>query len=284
MFKSGVYFEMDSRFCGHDNGRDLMKIVKPLVVLDLETTGTWIEKDRIIEIAMIKILPDRQPNAQENFVTRVNPLMPIPAVVTELTGIGNADVQNAPTFAAIAGKVLEFIGDADIGGFNCERFDLPLLAREMADQGLRFTWSDRTVYDAQKIYHLNERRDLFAAYAFYCHQELKDAHSALADTQATLAIIEEQVKRYGKDSGSIEALKEFNYRATSEYFDAERKFRWWNGDLYMTFGKYAKKEPLKVIAQRDPQYLTWILEKDFSDDIKAMIQEVLNGRYPKQSS
>lgn len=260
-----------------------MNVSRPLVVLDLETTGTWIEKDHIIEIAMIKVLPDA-PDSREHFVSRVNPLMPIPAVVTELTGIGNADVQNAPTFASIASKVVGFIGDADIGGFNCERFDLPLLARELADNGIKFDWQNRAVYDAQKVYHLHERRDLFAAFAFYCRQELKEAHSALADTQATLAIIEEQVKRYGKGSDSIESLKEFNYKMTSEFFDAERKFRWWNGDLYMMFGKYAKKEPLRVIAQRDPGYLSWILDKDFSDDVKVMIQEVMNGRHPKQSS
>ena len=254
-----------------------MKLAKALVVLDLETTGTWIEKDRIIEIAMIKVTPDGQ---KEEFISKVNPAMPIPGVVTELTGISDADVKDAPAFGAIAAKVLNFIGDADVGGFSLERFDLPLLAREMADAGMKFDWNSRAVYDAQKIYHLHERRDLFAAFAFYCHQELKEAHSALADTQATLAILEEQIKRYGKGEEAVESLKGFDYKVTADYFDLERKFRWWNGDLYMTFGKYAKKEPLRVIAQKDPQYLQWILDKDFSDEVKLMIQEVLNGKLP----
>jgi len=256
-----------------------MKLSRPLVVLDLETTGTWIEKDRIIEIAMIKVMPDGQ---KEVYSSKVNPCMPIPPIVSELTGIKDADVKDAPAFGALAGKVLAFIGDTDMGGFNLERFDLPLLAREMTDAGLKFEWQNRTVYDAQKIYHVHERRDLFAAFAFYCHQELKDAHSALADTEATLAILEEQIKRYGKGNGSIEALKEFDYKASSEFFDSDRKFRWWNGELYMTFGKYAKKESLRAVAQKDPSYLQWILDKDFSDDVKVMIQEVLNGRHPKQ--
>jgi len=257
-----------------------MKLTKPLVVLDLETTGIWIEKDRIIEIGMIKTNPDGQ---QEIYNTRVNPCMPIPAVVSELTGIYDADVKDAPLFATIAGKVKNFLEGADLGGFNVERFDLPLLARELSDAGISFDYSAHTVYDAQKIYHLHERRDLFAAFAYYCHQDLKDAHSALADARATLSILEEQLKRYGLDREEIEALKEFDYKQTSEYFDHERKFRWWNGDLYMTFGKYARKEPLKVIAKKDPRYLEWVLEKDFSDDVKQMIQEVLNGRNPKQA-
>ena len=258
-----------------------MNVTKPLVVLDLETTGTWIEKDRVIEIAMIKVTSGGQ---KEIYSSKVNPCMPIPAVVTELTGISDAQVKDAPAFGVIAAKVSAFIGDADVGGFSLERFDLPLLAREMTEAGVKFEWQNRAIYDAQKIYHLHERRDLFAAFAFYCRQELKDAHSALADTQATLAILEEQVKRYGKGSEDIEALKEFDYKPSSEYFDGDRKFRWWNGDLYMTFGKYAKKEPLRVIAQKDPQYLQWILDKDFSDDIKAMVQAVINGRHPKQNA
>ena len=135
--------------------------------------------------------------------------MPIPAVVTELTGISDADVKDAPAFGHIAHKVLAFLEGADFGGFNVERFDLPLLAREFTDAGIKFDYANRTVYDAQKIYHLHERRDLSAAFAFYCHQELKDAHSATADAQATLSILQEQLKRYAPSVETIEGLKEF---------------------------------------------------------------------------
>ena len=256
-----------------------MKLTKPLVVLDLETTGIWIEKDRIIEIGMVKINPNGE---QAIYSTKVNPCMPIPAVVIELTGISDADVKDAPVFSSIAGKVLAFLEGSDLGGFNVERFDLPLLAREFADAGIKFDYANRTVYDAQKVYHLHERRDLSAAFAFYCHQELKDAHSATADAQATLAILQEQLKRYAVPREDIEGLKDFDYKQSIEFFDNERKFRWWNGDLYMTFGKYAKREPLKVIAKKDPQYLEWVLSKDFSDEVKNMIQDVLNGKYPEQ--
>ena len=257
-----------------------MKLTTPLVVLDLETTGTWIDKDRIIEIAMVKITPDGK---EEVFSTRVNPVMPIPPVVTELTGISDADVKDAPAFGLIAGKVVNFIADADLGGFNVERFDLPLLSRELAAAGIQWDFTGRTIYDAQKIYHLHERRDLFAAFAFYCKGELTNAHSAVADAQASLDILREQVKRYGAGRQDIESLKGFDYRHSGEYFDADRKFRWWNGELYMTFGKYARKEPVNAVARKDPHYLQWILEKDFSDEVKIMIQNALNGRYPKPS-
>ncbi|MBF0510907.1 MAG: 3'-5' exonuclease [Candidatus Omnitrophica bacterium] len=256
-----------------------MKLTRPLVILDLETTGVWIEKDRIIEIGMIKVLPE---GGQEGYSTRVNPGMPIPEVVRELTGISDADVKDAPVFSRIAPAVLAFLEGADIGGFNVERFDLPLLAREFSDAGIPFEYANRTVYDAQKIYHLHERRDLSAAYAFYCHQELKGAHGATADAEATLAILQEQLKRYASSRDDIEGLKDFDYKQLGEFFDNERKFRWWNGDLYMTFGKYAKKEPLRVIAKKDPQYLEWILQKDFSDEVKNMVQDILAGQHPKK--
>jgi|GEM_PF-132972 len=255
-----------------------MKLTRPLVILDLETTGTWIEKDRIIEVGMIRCEPD---GSRETFIRRVNPGMPIPPVVTEVTGIHDADVKDAPYFSVIAQEVLRFLDGADIGGFNVERFDLPLLAREFKDAGLKFEWQNRAIYDAQKIYHLHEKRDLTAAYGFYCNKELVDAHSALADSEATLEVLSSQVTRYGKGSEGIESLRDFNYRQHSEFFDAGRKFRWWNGDLYMMFGKYARRESLKDVAQKDRKYLEWILTQDFSDEVKDLIEGALEGHFPE---
>ena len=133
-----------------------MKLKKPLVVLDLETTGTWIEKDKIIEIGMIKCSPDGN---QETYEKKVNPGIPIPKNVSEITGINNEDVKDAPFFKDIFREVYEFIDDYDLAGFNIERFDLPLLARELNEMGIDFEWEKRTVYDAQKIYpkHVKNR-------------------------------------------------------------------------------------------------------------------------------
>lgn len=255
-----------------------MKLTKPLVILDLETTGVWIEKDRIIEIGMIRCFPD---DTRQTFATKVNPGMPIPPEVSEVTGIKDADVKDAPKFRDIAQQVFRFLEDADIGGFNVERFDLPLLEREFNDCGIKFDWSKRAVYDAQKVYHLHERRDLSAAYAFYCQKELKDAHSALADTQATLDVLAAQIAKYGNGQESIEALKEFDYRKRTEFFDNDRKLRWWNGELYMMFGKYARRTSLQEIAKNDKPYLEWILKQDFSDEVKDVIEQALEGHFPE---
>lgn len=255
-----------------------MKLTKALVILDLETTGTWIEKDRIIEIGMIRIMPSGERRTYEK---RVNPLMPIPAVVAKLTGITNDDVKDAPVFKTIAKEVVDFIGEADIGGFNVEKFDIPLLERELVEADVRFGFAGRAIYDSQKIYHINEKRDLTAAYAFYCGKPLPGAHSALADTEAALEVLEAQVERYGAGDPAIEVMGSFNYRELREFYDGDRKFRWWNGELYMMFGKYAKKESLREIAKKDSGYLEWMMAKDFSEDIKALVAGALRGQFPK---
>ncbi|MBF0569373.1 MAG: 3'-5' exonuclease [Candidatus Omnitrophica bacterium] len=255
-----------------------MKLTKPLIILDLETTGTWIEKDRIIEIAMIKVLPSGEKNTYHK---RINPGMPIPQVVVELTGISNEDVKAAPSFKDVVKEVLDFIGTADIGGFNVDKFDLPLLEREVRDAGLSFLAATRIVYDAQKVFHLNEKRDLTAAYAFYCGRKLEGAHSALADTAATLEVLEAQVGKYGEGADAIDTLSRFVYVERQEFYDTDRKFRWWNGELYMMFGKYAKKESLRDIARKDPGYLEWMLGKDFTEDVKTLVSGALKGQFPK---
>ena len=255
-----------------------MKLSKPLVILDLETTGIWIEKDKIIEIAMIKVFPDE---TRTTYSSYVNPGMPIPPEVTEVTGIKDADVKDAPKFRDISSEVFRFLEEADIGGFNVERFDLPLLERELTECGIKFEWSKRSIYDAQKVYHLHNKRDLTAAYEFYCGKELKDAHSALADTQATLDVLIAQVAKHGNGNDSVEALKEFDYRKRTEFFDSDRKLRWWNGELYMMFGKYARKASLQEIAKTDRPYLEWILKQDFREDVKDVIEQALEGKFPQ---
>jgi DNA polymerase III subunit epsilon len=254
-----------------------MKLKKTLVVFDLETTGTWIEKDRIVEIGMVRLMPG---GAINNYVKRVNPCMPIPVNVTRIIGITNDDVKNAPRFKEIAPEVLEFIGDADIGGFNIQRFDLPVLEREFIGAGFSFGWKERDIYDAQKIYHIHEKRDLMAAYQLYCGKGLTIAHTALGDAEATVEILAAQIKKYGKEEEGIDSLKDFDYEQSSAYLDSERKFCWWNGDIYPLFGKYRRKKHIKDIAKNDPSYLQWIATADFSKEIRQLALDALSGKFP----
>jgi DNA polymerase III subunit epsilon len=255
-----------------------MKISKPLVVLDLETTGTWVEKDKIVEIGLIKLMPD---GTKFNYIKRVNPGMPIPPNVTRIISITDDDVKDKPPFKEIAKEAMEFLGDSDLGGFNILRFDLPLLEREFYEAKLNFHWRDRNIYDAQKIYHIHEKRDLMAAYLLYCGKKLENAHSALNDAEATVDILDAQIGKYGSPEKGIESLKDIDYERSSDYFDKERKFCWWNGQLYPMFGKHGKKKHIKDIAKSDPEYLEWILTKDFDNEIKLMIQRALDGHFPK---
>ena len=254
-----------------------MKLSNDLVVLDLETTGTWVDRDKIVEIAMIKCTVHGE---RETYERRVNPGIPIPTAISELIGITDEDVKGAPAFADIAQEVMAFIEGCDLAGFNASRFDLPLLRREICDAGLKFNWEHVKVYDAQKVYHLNEKRDLTAAYNFYCNKSLDNAHSALADTQATLEVLQAQVDRYGEGEHALDSLSRFKYEQTSEFADDERKFRWWNGKVYMMFGKYARKYSLQEVAQKDPGYLEWIASAKFSEEVKTLVTNALQGRFP----
>ncbi|MDP3921216.1 MAG: 3'-5' exonuclease [Candidatus Omnitrophota bacterium] len=255
-----------------------LNLSRPFVVLDLETTGVWLEKDKIIEIGLIKCQPD---GPTESYARRVNPGIPIPAVVVELTGITDDDVKSQPYFGQIATEVLDFIGDSDLGGFNVERFDLPLLAREMAEAGYTFAWKGRSIYDAQQVYHYHEKRDLKAAYKFFCNKELEGAHSAMNDSEATLRVLAAQVQKYGGESGNLESLQGFSYQRREHFYDKTGKFRWWNGEVHPSFGKYAKYS-LKELSHKHRSYLSWILKSDFSDEVKDLVENALNGNFPTQ--
>jgi DNA polymerase III subunit epsilon len=153
--------------------------------------------------------------------------------------------------------------------------------REFFDAGLRLDWRARTIYDAQKIYHIHEKRDLKAAYRFFCSKDLTHAHSALGDASAALEILGAQIAKYGSGSEYLESLIDFEYEPMGAFFDDERKFRWWNDELYPMFGKYARKHPVREIAQKDSAYLQYLLTTDFDEKVKNMLQEALVGKYPE---
>ncbi|MBF0479810.1 MAG: 3'-5' exonuclease [Candidatus Omnitrophica bacterium] len=258
-----------------------MELTKNLVILDIETTGTWIERDKIIEIGLIKVTPAGE---RIEYCKKLNPGIRIPEFIEQLTGITNDMVKSAPLFKTVAQEIVDFLNDADLAGFNLERFDLPLLERELMEAGIRFPWRERNIFDTQKVYHMNEKRDLSAAYKFYCEQELKGAHSALVDADATYQILVSQAQKYGEGDHPLNSLLRFNYQVSSEFYDSEKRFRWWNGKLYMMFGKYAFKYSLDEMVKRDSKYLEWILSANFGPEVKELIANALNGQLPEYKS
>lgn len=235
-----------------------LKLHKPLCIFDLETTGTNVSKDRIVEICILKVYPDA---SRESRTWLVNPQMPIPEAASIVHNIYDKDVENAPTFKEIAPKVMEMLSGADLGGFNSNRFDVPLLAEELLRVGVDFDLSKIKLVDAQIIFHKMEPRNLSAAYQFYCNKTLENAHSAEADTLATFEILDAQVGKYDEVPNEINALSEFSYHnkfadlAGFIAFDED-------GQEIFTFGKY-KGEKVKEVFQKDIGYFGWIQNADF---------------------
>ena len=235
-----------------------LKLHKPLCVFDLETTGTQVAKDRIVEISILKVNPDA---SRESKTWLVNPERPIPAETSAIHGITDEKVKDAPTFKEIASKVMDMIAGTDLGGFNSNRFDVPLLAEELLRAGLDFDLSKFKLVDAQTIFHKMEPRNLTAAYQFYCKKELINAHSAEADVLATFEVLDAQVGHYDELPNDIASLSEISSHhkfadlAGFIAFDKEEKETF-------TFGKY-KGQRVKEVFQRDLGYYGWIQNADF---------------------
>ncbi len=235
-----------------------LKLHKPLCVFDLETTGTQVAKDRIVEISILKVNPDA---SRESKTWLVNPGIPIPPETSAIHGITDEKVKDAPTFKEIASKVMDMIAGTDLGGFNSNRFDVPLLAEELLRAGLDFDLSKFKLVDAQTIFHKMEPRNLTAAYQFYCKKELVNAHSAEADVLATFEVLDAQVGHYDDLPNDIASLSEISSHhkfadlAGFIAFDKEEKETF-------TFGKY-KGQRVKEVFQKDLGYYGWIQNADF---------------------
>lgn len=251
---------------------------RPLVFLDLETTGVNPVSDRIVELSLIKVHPDGR---RETMTRRVNPGMPIPPLSSRVHGITDADVAGAPPFAQIAPEMLAFIGDADLAGFNIQRFDLPILLRELAQAGLRLDPNGRAVIDAQVIYHRKVPRDLSAAYLLYCGKELYDPHTAQADVEACLEILDAQLAVYPDLPRTPRELSDYFSPRDPNAIDPGGKFVWKNGEAVFAFGKYLDR-PLREVAAQDPDYLQWMLTSDFDQTVKDIVRDALQGRFPKR--
>lgn len=235
-----------------------LQLYKPLCIFDLETTGTNISKDKIVEISILKVYP----NASREMKTwLINPEMPIPAEVTAIHGISNEDVANAPTLTEVAPEIMSMLQGADLGGFNSNRFDVPLLAEELLRAGVDFDLSKIKLVDVQVIFHKMEPRNLSAAYKFYCHKTLENAHSAEADTMATFEILDAQVAKYPELPKDIAGLSELSYH--HKFADLAGFIAFNNqGQELFTFGKY-KGQIVTEVLEKDPGYFGWIQNVDF---------------------
>lgn len=261
---------------------------RPIVFLDLETTGPNPGVDRIIEIALIKVHPDGR---RESLARRVHPGMPIPPDSTRVHGITDADVAAAPRFPEIADEILRLLGDADLAGFNIQRFDLPVLLREMALAGRRMDLTDRAVVDAQVIFHRMEPRHLAAAYRYYCGKDLVAPHTAAADAEACLEVLDAQLVTYPDlPRTPREIYARFTVRDNAAADPAAAvepsgRFAWEGDEVVFTFGPEGiKGRPLREVAARDRGFLQWILRKDFSPEVKAIAQDALDGKFPTKVS
>lgn len=235
-----------------------LKLTKPIVFFDLETTGINIAKDRIVEISILKVYPNGN---KESKTWLVNPEMEIPAEVVAIHGISNEKVVTEPTFNELAQQVSELIAGCDLAGFNSNRFDIPLLAEEMLRAGIDFDMKNRVAIDVQVIFHKKEQRTLSAAYKFYCDENLENAHSAEADTNATYEILKSQLDRYDDLENDTKFLSEFSLHKKRADFAGFIMFDEDDDEIF-TFGKYRGKKVVTVL-ENDKGYYSWIQKADF---------------------
>lgn len=250
-----------------------MKLNRPLIFFDLETTGTNVTRDRIVEISLVKVYPGTE--EVKKYTQRVNPEMPIPAEATAVHHITDSDVAEAPKFAEIAQGIADTFKDSDIAGFNSNKFDLPMLCQEMARVNVLFDIRKANLIDVQTIYHKHEPRNLSAAYKFYCNKDLEGAHSALADTLATLEIFKAQLERYDDLPESMEEIAKLS--AFGNNVDLMGRFiRNDKNQIIINFGQH-KGRPLVDVLRQDRSYYDWMISKDFAFDTKRVLTEVFNS-------
>lgn len=246
-----------------------LNLTKPICFFDLETTGINITNDRIVEISILKVYPNGK---EETYTQRVNPTIPIPPQVTQVHGISDADVADKPTFKEIAKDVNNMIKDSDLGGFNSNRFDIPLLAEEMLRADVDFDMKNRQSIDVQTIFHKMEQRTLSAAYKFYCDKNLEDAHSAEADTMATYEVLKAQLDQYDELENDAKFLAEFSSRRKYADFAGFIGYTK-DGEECFSFGKHKGKLVTEVL-EHEPGYFGWLLNADFPLYTKKVLTSI----------
>ena len=247
-----------------------LNLKKPIIFFDLETTGTNVTSDRIVEISLIKIMPDGK---EIEKTRRINPGIPIPAEATAIHHITDEDVADAPLFKQIAASLADIFTGCDIAGFNSNRFDIPVLDQEFRRAGIAFDFSRARFVDVQTIFHKKEQRTLTAAYRFYCDKDLTEAHSANADTRATYEVLMAQLDRYEDLPNDIEALSDFSSQNRNVdligrlVYDEKRR-------EVINFGKY-KGRLAEEVLRRDSGYYSWIMQGDFPQSTKDCFTRIM---------
>ena len=269
------------------------KLQRDLCFVDLEATGLNVVRDRIVQVAMIKYFADEREPEELNML--INPGIPISLEAMQVHGIQPKDVANKPTFQQAAQKIHDFIGDADLAGYNSSRFDIPMLMEEFDRVGMELNMERRRTIDIQRIFYKMEPRTLKAALKFYCDQEMTDAHDALADVRATVEVFKGQLERYkGADytdgdgnvqknpvKKDVQALH--NFTNDQRFADATQKMRYdVDGSIVFNFGKY-NGQPVAEVLSRDKQYYNWILNKEFSSQVKQLVKKLVKEYEKKQS-
>ena len=254
-----------------------LQLARPLAVIDLETTGINLAVDRIVELAIVKVQPDGSRLVKRKLV---NPQMPIPKVSSDVHGITDDMVKDAPSFKQIANEIRQFLDNCDLAGYNSNRFDIPMLVEEFLRSGLEFDVTNRHLLDVQKLYHMMEPRTLSAAYKFYCGKDLDNAHSAEVDAMATFEILESQLQRYSQAGTTVESIIKFT--GQEQIVDFARRFIMENGVEIFNFGKH-KGKPVTEVLKAEPQYYDWMMKGDFPMHTKQKLTEILNRTLLKKA-
>lgn len=258
-----------------------LHLKKPLAFFDLETTGINPVRDKIVEIAIVKVHPD---GTEENKRLLVNPSIPIPVECSMIHGIYDADVKDAPTFDLVAKEIDSFLKGCDLGGYNLVQFDIPLLAEEFMRIGIDFSLENRKIIDAQKIFFMMEPRTLSAAYKFYCNKKLENAHSALADTVATYEVFKGQIEKYSdlevedKNGNLYIPIKNdvghIHQHTVSKLADFAGRIVYNDDNIEVfNFGKH-KGKPVEEILKREPGYYEWMMKGDFPQYTKKILTKI----------
>lgn len=246
-----------------------LSLKKPIIFFDLETTGTNILIDRIVEVSYIKVMPS---GAETERTIRVNPGMPIPAEATAVHHITDDDVKDKPTFRQIAQELANEFQGADLAGFNSNRFDIPMLMEEFIRAGVNVDLSRRKFVDVQTIFHKMEQRTLTAAYKFYCGKDLTEAHSANADTRATYEVLKAQLDHYPTLQNDIEYLSEFSSQNKNVDLMGRIIYNADHKEVF-NFGKY-KGQLVEDVFRRDIGYYSWMMQGEFPANTKQVITNI----------